>query len=224
MFSIVIQFEDFKSPFWSLERYRNTYTVFNDDIQGTGAVILGGMMSAFKRSSIPLKDHKLVFMGAGSAATGVAMQICGLFIRHGIPEAEAKKMFWLVDSRGLVTNDRGDKLAEHKLYFSREDNEGQQYQTLEDVVDYVKPTALVGLCTIGGVFTEPIVRKMAAFNKEPIIFPLSNPSSKSECTYAEAMKWTDNRVVFASGSPFPSLIVDGVEKQPGQGFVTIPAC
>ncbi|KAF8536095.1 hypothetical protein BDD12DRAFT_852503 [Trichophaea hybrida] len=215
--SIVIQFEDFKSPFWSLERYRNTYTVFNDDIQGTGAVILGGLISAFKRSSIPLSDHKLVFMGAGSAATGVARQICGLFVRNGIPEADAQKMFWLVDSRGLVTADRGDTLPDHKVFFARHDNEGQQFRTLEEVVNYVKPTGLIGLCTIGGVFTESIVRKLAELNKEPIIFPLSNPSSKSECTYAQAMEWTDNRVVFASGSPFPSITIDGVERSPGQG-------
>jgi len=215
--NIVIQFEDFKSPFWSLERYRNTYTVFNDDIQGTGAVILGGVISAFKRAHRPISEQKLVFMGAGSAAVGVARQICGLFIRNGIPEAEAKKMIWLVDSRGLVTDDRGDKLAEHKLYFSRDDNNGAQFKSLEDVVDYVKPTALVGLCTIGGIFTEPIVRKMAQLNENPIIFPLSNPSSKSECTFEQAMEWTDNKVVFASGSPFPSVTVDGVEKIPGQG-------
>ncbi|KAA8911667.1 hypothetical protein FN846DRAFT_773834 [Sphaerosporella brunnea] len=215
--NIVIQFEDFKSPFWSLERYRNTYTVFNDDIQGTGAVILGGLISAFKRSSTPLKDHKLVFMGAGSAATGVAEQICGLFIRNGIPEAEAKKMFWLVDSRGMVTMDRGDQLQEHKIYFARDDNDGLQLASLQEVVEYVQPTALIGLCTIGGVFTETIVRKMAELNSEPIIFPLSNPSVKSECTYEQAMKWTDNRVIFASGSPFPSVTVDGVERNPGQG-------
>ncbi|KAI5785446.1 hypothetical protein FPQ18DRAFT_351669 [Pyronema domesticum] len=214
---IVIQFEDFKSPFWSLERYRNTYTVFNDDIQGTGAVILGGLISAFKASSIPIDQHRLVFMGAGSAATGVARQICGLFERHGIPESEAKKMFWLVDSRGLVTADRGDELADHKVFFARDDNNGRQFGTLEEVVDFVQPTGLIGLCTIGGVFTESIVRKMAKFNSEPIIFPLSNPSSKSECTYAQAMEWTDNRVVFASGSPFPSIMVDGVERTPGQG-------
>jgi malate dehydrogenase (oxaloacetate-decarboxylating)(NADP+) len=214
---LCVQFEDFKNPFPSLARYRNTYTCFNDDIQGTGAVILGGMISAFKNSSVPLRNHRLVFMGAGSAAVGVAKQICDLFIRNGIPEEQAKAMFWLVDSKGLVTDDRGDKLQDHKLYFSRKDNNREQFQTLEEVLDYVQPTALLGLCTIGGVFTERIVRKMAAFNDEPIIFPLSNPSSKSECTYEDAMKWTDNRVVFASGSPFPPVEVNGVMKTPGQG-------
>ncbi|KAL0632846.1 hypothetical protein Q9L58_008274 [Maublancomyces gigas] len=214
---IVVQFEDFKNPFPSLERYRNTYTCFNDDIQGTGAVILSGMINALKLTGVPFKDQKLVFMGAGSAAVGVAKQIVQLFIKDGIPEDVARKMFWLVDSRGLVTNDRGDKLQEHKIYFSRDDNEGNQYKSLEEVVDYVGPTVLMGLCTIGGIFTEPILRKMAALNDRPIIFPLSNPSSKSECTFEQAMEYTNNTALFASGSPFPEVEADGVTYYPGQG-------
>lgn len=116
-----------------------------------------------------------------------------------------------------MTNDRGDKLQEHKVYFSRDDNEGQQYKTLEEVVDYVRPTALLGLCTIGGIFSESIIRKMADFNDRPIIFPLSNPSSKSECTFEQAMKYTNNKAIFASGSPFPEVEADGVTYYPGQG-------
>ncbi|KAL7269912.1 hypothetical protein RUND412_007398 [Rhizina undulata] len=215
---IVVQFEDFKNPFPSLARYKNTYTCFNDDIQGTGAVILGGVINALKITDIPHKEQKLVFMGAGSAAVGVAKQICELFIKNGLTEDEARKLFWLVDSKGLVTNDRGDKLQDHKIYFSRDDNEGQQFKTLEEVIDYVKPTALMGLCTMGGIFTEQIVRKMAEYNDRPIIFPLSNPSTKSECTFEQAMQWTDNRVVFASGSPFPTFTDEnGVDYVPGQG-------
>ncbi|PWW75234.1 hypothetical protein C7212DRAFT_345220 [Tuber magnatum] len=214
---LVVQFEDFKNPFPSLERYRNTYTCFNDDIQGTGAVVLGGTINALKRTDIPFKDQKLVFFGAGSAAVGVAKQICELFIKSGIPESDARKMFWLVDSKGMVTNDRGDTLQEHKVYFSRDDNNGQQFKSLEEVVDFVKPTALMGLSTIGGAFTESIIRKMASYNEKPIIFPLSNPSSKSECTYEQAMQWTNNKVIFASGSPFPEFEVDGRVYTPGQG-------
>lgn len=119
--------------------------------------------------------------------------------------------------QGLVTDDRGDKLQEHKVYFSRNDNAGVQYRSLEEVVDHVHPTALMGLCTIGGVFTESILRKMATFNDRPIIFPLSNPSSKSECTFEQAMKYTDNKAIFASGSPFPEVEADGVTYYPGQG-------
>src|SRR5690606_14551309 len=103
----------------------------------------------------------------GSAAVGVARQIVELFIKSGIPENEAKKQIWLVDSKGLVTLDRGDKLADHKIYFARDDNDGVQLTTLEEVVDYVKPTGLMGLCTTGGVFTESILRKMASFNERP---------------------------------------------------------
>lgn len=214
---LVVQFEDFKNPFPSLERYRNTYTCFNDDIQGTGAVVLGGTINALKSTGIPFKDQKLVFFGAGSAAVGVAKQICELFVKSGIPESDARKMFWLVDSKGMVTNDRGDTLQEHKIYFSRDDNNGQQFKSLEEVVDYVKPTALMGLSTIGGAFAESVIRKMASYNERPIIFPLSNPSSKSECTYEQAMQWTNNKVIFASGSPFPDFEADGRVFTPGQG-------
>jgi len=119
--------------------------------------------------------------------------------------------------QGMVANDRGDTLQEHKIYFSRDDNDGQQFKSLEEVVDYVKPTALMGLSTIGGAFTELIIRKMASYNERPIIFPLSNPSSKSECTYEQAMQWTNNKVIFASGSPFPDFEADGRVYTPGQG-------
>lgn len=185
-----------------MERYRDIYTCFNDDIQGTGAVILGGVINAVKRSGLPCKDHRAVFFGAGSAGVGVAKQIVAFFMREGMTEDEARSCFYLVDTKGLVTNDRGDKLAEHKVYFAREDNEGQQYKTLEEVVDYVKPTILMGLSTIGGVFTPEILRKMADWNTAPIIFPLSNPSSKSECDFETAITHTDGRALFASGSPF----------------------
>ncbi|KAG9514044.1 hypothetical protein KCU71_g23989, partial [Aureobasidium melanogenum] len=122
-----------------------------------------------------------------------------------------------VDSKGLITNDRGDKLAEHKLYFSRDDNEGKQYKTLEDVIEYVKPTILMGLSTIGGAFTPEIIKRMAELNKMPVIFPLSNPSSKSECTFEDAIKYTEGRVLFASGSPFPAIEYNGKTLEPGQG-------
>jgi malate dehydrogenase (oxaloacetate-decarboxylating)(NADP+) len=118
---------------------------------------------------------------------------------------------------GLITNDRGDKLAEHKVYFSRDDNNGKQLKTLSEVVEYVKPTILMGLSTIRGIFDESIVKRMAELNKNPIIFPLSNPSSQAECTFEEAMKWTNARALFASGSPFPDYVHDGKVYSAGQG-------
>ncbi|KAK6423265.1 hypothetical protein LTR95_016558 [Oleoguttula sp. CCFEE 5521] len=214
--SIVIQYEDFKNPFPSLERYQNTYTMFNDDIQGTGAVILAGFINAVKQSGTPAKDQRAVFLGAGSAGVGVAKQIVQFFINEGLTEDQARRCFWLVDSQGLVAHDRG-KLADHKLYFARDDNEGKQYKSLEEVVDYVKPTILMGLSTIGGAFTPQILEKMAAMNERPVVFPLSNPSSKSECTFEEAIKYTKGKCLFASGSPFPTLHHDGKDLVPGQG-------
>ncbi|KIW05625.1 uncharacterized protein PV09_03496 [Verruconis gallopava] len=214
---IVIQFEDFKNPFPALERYKDTYTMFNDDVQGTGAVILGGFSTAVKASGVPVKDHRAIFLGAGSAGVGVAKQLVEFFIKEGLSEDEARRKFWFVDSNGLVTLDRGDKLAEHKVYFARDDNNGKQIQSLSRLIDYVKPTILMGLSTIGGAFTPELIRQMAALNERPIIFPLSNPSSKSECTFEEAVRNTNGKVLFASGSPFPALEWEGKTLTPGQG-------
>jgi len=214
---IVIQFEDWKNPFPSLTKYRQDYAMFNDDIQGTGAVIMGGIIGAVKQSGVDPKDHRAVFLGAGSAGVGVAQQIVEYFVREGMTEEDAKKCFWLVDSKGLVTSDRGDKLADHKVYFAREDNDGKQYKSLEEVVDYVKPTILMGLSTIGGAFTTEILQKMGTMNNRPIIFPLSNPVSKSECTFEEAIVNTEGRALFASGSPFYPYEFEGKTYHPGQG-------
>ena len=214
---IVIQFEDFKNPFPSLERYREDYAMFNDDIQGTGAVIMGGIIGAVKQSNVSPRDHRAVFLGSGSAGVGVAKQIVDYFRHEGLTEDQARSCFWLVDSKGLVTADRGDKLADHKFYFSRHDNEGKQYRSLEEVIEYVKPTIIMGLSTIGGAFTPEILQQMAAWNDRPIIFPLSNPSSKSECTFEAAIVHTDGRALFASGSPFDPLMYNGKLYHPGQG-------
>lgn len=191
--------------------------MFNDDVQGTGAVIVGGFINAVKASGVPAKDHKAIFLGAGSAGVGVAKQIVEYFIKEGLTEDEAKRKFWFVDSNGLVTLDRGDKLAEHKVFFARDDNNGRQYQSLSRLIDYVQPTILMGLSTIGGAFNKDILEKMAKLNNHPIIFPLSNPSSKSECTFEEAVIATEGRCLFASGSPFPSMEFDGKMLTPGQG-------
>lgn len=217
VFSIVIQFEDFKNPFPALERYRHKFTCFNDDIQGTGAVILAGMVSAVKRTGIPVKDQRAVFFGAGSAGVGVAKQIVEFFTREGLTEDEARRCFWLVDTKGLITNDRGDKLADHKVYFSRDDNDGKQYKSLAEVVEFVKPTILMGLSTMGGIFSPEILTKMAKWNGTPIVFPLSNPSANSECTFEDAIKYTDGRALFASGSPFEEFEYKGRRYVPGQG-------
>ncbi|KAE8446140.1 hypothetical protein EG329_012512 [Mollisiaceae sp. DMI_Dod_QoI] len=214
---IVVQFEDFKNPFPALERYQHEFSCFNDDIQGTGAVILAGIINALKKTGKPVKDQRAVFIGAGSAGVGVAKQIVEFFKKEGLTEDEARRLFWFVDTKGLITNDRGDRLQPHKVYFSRDDNNGQQFKTLDQVVDYVQPTMLLGLSTIRGVFNESILKKMAQMNDEPIIFPLSNPSNNAECTFEEAIKHTEGRAIFASGSPFPPFLYNGKILQPSQG-------
>ncbi|KAJ2230793.1 hypothetical protein H4R99_007632 [Coemansia sp. RSA 1722] len=221
---LLVQFEDFSTghAFGLLEKWRQKILCFNDDIQGTGCVILGGFISAVEQAGIPPTEQRILFVGAGSAGVGVAKQLVDYFvIDHKMPRDKARSMFWFVDSRGLITADRGDKLAEHKVRFARHDNNGIQYKTLEDTLEYVKPTALIGLSTIHKAFNDRILKRMNAINRDarPIIFPLSNPETKAECTFEEAMQCTNNRVLFASGTAFPEYTIPetGEERVPGQG-------
>ena len=219
----VIQFEDFSNNhcFDILERYQNKYRCFNDDIQGTGAVIAAGFLNAIKRSSVKPLDQRIVVFGAGSAAVGVAKNIAQLAARlYNVSVEEVLKTFYLVDTKGLVSDNRGDKLAKHKLLLSRKDvstEDAQRLKTLEDIVKFVKPTALLGLGGVGPVFTEDIVKSVAANTPRPIIFPLSNPTSKSECIPDDAYKWTNGAAIIASGSPFPASTINGKKIRPSQG-------
>ncbi|KAI8814512.1 malic enzyme [Cladochytrium replicatum] len=219
---ILVQFEDFSTEhaFNTLTRYRNEYLMFNDDIQGTGAVILSGFINAVKLSNIPLDQHRLLFYGAGSAGVGVAQQIQEYFIRTlHLSEPETRRFFYLVDSKGLVTRDRGDRLPSHKQLFARDDNASQQFRTLHDIIAHVRPTALIGLSCQPGDFTPAILKQMSELHDRPIVFPLSNPMSKSECTFAGALEHTDGRVLFASGTGFPPARYGEEEnvRVPGQG-------
>ena len=164
-------------------------------------------------SGVPIEEQRLVFMGAGSAGVGVAKQLMEYYTRRGLSEQEARNKFWLVDTKGLVTRDRGDNLAEHKKYFARTDNNGQQFRSLEEVIEYVKPSALVGLTATFGCFTESTIRALKAsvdaggIDRRPILFPLSNPLTKAECTFEQAIHWTEGTAIFASGSPFSPITV-----------------
>ncbi|KAK7047464.1 hypothetical protein VNI00_006695 [Paramarasmius palmivorus] len=219
---LLVQFEDFSTDraFLYLDRFRNKYPVFNDDIQGTGAVVLSGFLNAAKLSSAasgqPLTSHKILFFGAGSAGVGVAMQLMSFFTLQGLSEQEARERIWLVDSQGLIFDARGP-MAEHKQYFSRKDYSGPPITNLLDIIEYVKPTALVGLSTISNAFTPDVISTMAALNPRPIIFPLSNPVRLSECSFEDAVKYSDGSVLFASGSPFPEMQYGGQMLYPGQG-------
>ncbi|KAL0225244.1 hypothetical protein RCL1_003156 [Eukaryota sp. TZLM3-RCL] len=217
---VIQQFEDFSndSCFTLLENYRNRICCFNDDVQGTGAVINAGVINAVRAAGRKLVDERIVFFGAGSAAVGVADCIADTMVRqYGITIDEARRRFYLFDSEGLVTKSRqGRPLASHKLPYARESVE-RECKTLIEVVEMVKPTMLVGLGTIPGVFNEEVVRRVAEFVDRPIIMALSNPTSKMECFAAQAYEWTDGRCIFASGSPQPSFEWKGKTYHPGQG-------
>lgn len=189
--------------------------------------MISSYINAVNLSGVPIEEQRLVFMGAGSAGVGVAKQLVEYYTRRGLSEQAAKDKFWLVDTKGLVTKDRGDRLAEHKKYFARVDNNGHQFRSLEEVIEYVKPSALVGLTATFGIFTESTVRALKAsvdaggLGRRPILFPLSNPLTKAECTFEQAVNWTEGSVIFASGSPFASYSVkigdQAVTYHPNQG-------
>jgi len=220
--NLLVQFEDFstENAFKYLELFRHRYPVFNDDIQGTGGVVLSGFINAARLSSaasgLPLSEHRVVFYGAGSAGVGVARQLLHFFKLQGLTEEEAKKHIWTVDTKGLITADRKD-LQEHKKFFARDDYEGPPLKSLIDIINYVRPTALLGLSTAYGAFSKEVVHALSALNERPIIFPLSNPVTLSECTFADAIEWSNGTAIFASGSPFPTLEHDGKTYEPGQG-------
>ena len=212
----LIQFEDFANhnAFHLLEKWKDSICCFNDDIQGTAAVALAGLIAATRETGIPLRDQTLLFYGAGEAGAGIA----GLFVRalvaEGVHEAEARKKCWFFDSKGLLVEGRGDKLAPHKRPYVQA---AEHIPSLADAVHRVRPTALVGVAGVGPAFTPEILQAMAGFNQRPVIFALSNPTSKAECTAAEAYECTEGRCIFASGSPFAPVTMNGRTFHPGQG-------
>jgi len=215
--STLIQFEDFgnQNAFRLLEKYRKRAVTFNDDIQGTAAVTLSGILSSKKITNKKLSDNTFLFNGAGEAGVGIANLISlAISLEDGIPVEEARKRIFLFDSVGLVVKSRREKLAHHKLEYAHDHPE---VGSLEEAVRTLKPSVLIGVSAMAGVFTEGICREMAANNERPVIFALSNPTSKAECTAAQAMQWTDGRVLYASGSPMPAGEHKGVRYVPGQG-------
>ncbi|KAH0826583.1 hypothetical protein J3R83DRAFT_4941 [Lanmaoa asiatica] len=214
---LLVQFEDFSTDhaFSYLSRFRHRFPLFNDDIQGTGAVVLAGFLSAARLSPLQPREHRILFFGAGSAGVGVATQLLSFFTLNGIGEGDARSHIWLVDSKGLIYDGR-DNVAEYKKGRSK-DYSGPPMTDLLEIVRYVKPTALMGLSTVKGAFSEAVIRRMASQTPRPIVFPLSNPVQLSECTFSEALRASGGSVLFASGSPFPTENFGGRMWEPGQG-------
>lgn len=212
----LIQFEDFANinAFRLLEKYRNIYCTFNDDIQGTAAVAVAGLLAALKITKSKMCDHTIVFQGAGEAAMGIAELITMAMEKEGLEKEQAVKKIWMVDSKGLIVKGR-DHLTHEKERFA---HEHPQMRRLEDVVHEIKPTAIIGVAAVAGAFSEQIIKDMASFNESPIIFALSNPTSKAECTAEQCYGLTEGRGIFASGSPFdPVTLPNGRTLFPGQG-------
>ena len=210
-----VQFEDFgnSNAFRLLHRYRDRICTFNDDIQGTAGVTLSGAYSSLRLTGGKLTDMRFLFQGAGEAGIGIGDLIVEALKAEGLTEAEAHRRCWFVDSKGLVVRSRTD-LASHKLPYA---HDHAPVATLLEAVETLKPTMLIGVSGMAQAFTEAVVRAMGRLNRRPVIFALSNPTSQAECTAEQAYAWSEGRAIFASGSPFGPVTLNGVTHIPGQG-------
>jgi len=212
-----LQWEDFATPHARplLNRYRDQLLTFNDDIQGTSAVALGAVLGAVKMAGKKLGEQQIVMLGAGSAGIGVADGLRAAMQQEGLSEDEARSRFWVVDKDGLLHSGRKDLTAEQSVYAQPESGVSGWPRTsngnigLADVIGGIHATILIGLSTVPGAFSEPIVREMARKVERPIIFPLSNPTSRSEANGEDLIHWTDGRALVASGSPFAPVTYVG---------------
>jgi malate dehydrogenase (oxaloacetate-decarboxylating)(NADP+) len=211
----LVQFEDFggRNAFRLLRKYRDSTRCFNDDIQGTAAMCLAGLYSAIRLLPNPqLAAQKMLFLGAGEAGVGIADLVVAALTAEGLSAEEARRRCWFVDSKGLVVKSRRD-LAEHKRPYAHD------HETIPDLLSAVqalKPTALIGASGQPQTFTRPVIEAMTNLNEKPLIFALSNPTSKAECTAEQAYIWSGGRAVFASGSPFPPMDFQGKTFVPAQ--------
>ena len=211
----VVQFEDFANhnAFRLLKRFRDRACCFNDDIQGTAAVAVAGIFSALRVTRKSMSEQTFLCLGAGEAATGISSQLTAAMVEDGLDPAAARRRCWMVDSKGLVVASRTG-LAEHKVPFAHD------HPSVDDflgAVKKLKPTAIIGVGAMPGMFTGEVIEEMARLNERPIVFSLSNPTSKSECSAQQAYEWSGGRALFASGSPFDAVDFGGQHFVPRQG-------
>lgn len=224
--NVVVQFEDFETPkaVPILEKYRYKYRCFNDDIQGTGCVTLAGVMSSAKNANLDIKDMRFVCAGAGSAGLGVCAAIVDGMVHAGLTKEEAMSRFLILNSKGALGAPGGPNgdpsytrgLNENPLTKEWMNHAVPDGTSILDAVKLFKPTCLLGLSTVRGIFSEEVVRTLASQCERPIIMPMSNPTTLSECTAEEAFNWTDGRAIVATGSPFAPVEVNGVKHIPSQ--------
>jgi malate dehydrogenase (oxaloacetate-decarboxylating)(NADP+) len=213
--SALVQLEDFatRNAFELLERYRHKYPLFDDDIQGTAAVALAGILSAIRIKGGLLEDERLLILGAGEAGIGIGSMVLTALMEAGLEEQVARRHCWFMDSRGLVCTSRDD-LEPHKVKFA---HDHPHIASFREAVDILEPTIIIGVSGQPGLFDQNVIEAMSRLNERPVIFALSNPTSKSECTAEQAYRWSNGRAIFAGGSPFPPVTLDGKLHIPGQG-------
>jgi malate dehydrogenase (oxaloacetate-decarboxylating)(NADP+) len=212
---VVVQFEDFANhnAFRLLARYRDKVCCFNDDIQGTASVAVAGVFSALRVTRKKMTEQTFLCLGAGEAATGISDLLVSAMVEEGIAAAEARRRCWMVDSKGLVVASRSG-LAEHKKAYAHD------HAPISDflgAVKALKPTAIIGVGATPSMFTREVIEEMSRLNERPIVFALSNPTSKAECTAEQAYAWSKGKALFASGSPFDPVTLDGRRYVPRQG-------
>jgi malate dehydrogenase (oxaloacetate-decarboxylating) len=221
---VLLQWEDFLkgNALKQLSRFRHELCTFNDDIQGTAGVVVAGLFGGLRISGQAMRDQRILFAGAGASAQGVSDLIVSALMEDGLTKQEADRRIWTTDSKGLVVSDRPD-LEDFKATYARPVDEVSGYKckdrskiSLAEAIANAKPTILIGTSGTPGTFTEEAVRAMAAINERPIVFPLSNPTSKAECTPEQAMHWSDGRAVVATGSPFDPVTYNGKRHRIGQ--------
>jgi malate dehydrogenase (oxaloacetate-decarboxylating)(NADP+) len=210
----LIQFEDFLTPnaYALLNRYRHRVLCFNDDIQGTAAVALAGVLASARVTGRALSDSRIMFLGAGSAATGIADLMVAALVEGGAIRDEACRKLWFVDKEGLVVRGRTD-LMEHNLPYAHD----HAPLSFVDAIDAIRPNVLIGATGVAGAFTQGAIERMSAINERPAIFALSNPTSRAECTAEQAYAWSRGKAIFTSGSPFGETVCNGQTFHPGQG-------